>query len=383
MRKKHILAGRLIDGSGSPVQKGACLVVEEGRIVGVAPQNQQAYDNEAEKIDLRHCTLLPPLVDCSLSLGISSATGVFGESRDKEQKHDSVKALRERHLQYCFSHGVLAVADCSDERGFVRQFGSLRGAAKKISIHTATWLPDPRGEGTERSVSLADDFVRVACSADMSWSLADGSFPEAADITALLGQVDAKKRIVVANGERAVTEALKAGCGAVEQGVFMGTTNMSKMAERGIVWIPCLLKLKTLADTAPSHAASLYKKAIKYQIDMLRQARSAGVKVVVGTAAGFAGIIHGESMHEEIKLLRAAGYPLVEALRCASINGAEFLGIDDIGVLQKGGAATFLVTRGTVQQLPRKLGYLEDIYIAGSSSDMYRKNPVKTVYGEK
>ncbi len=383
MRKKNILAGRLIDGSGSAVQKGVCLVVEEGRIAEVVPLDQLAYDNEAEKIDLRHCTLLPPLVDCSLSLGISAATGAFGELTDKRQKYDSVKTLIERHLQYCFSHGVLAVADGSDERGFVRQYSSARATAQMISIHTGSWLPGPRGKGTDQTVSGVDEFVRVACSADMSRSLADGSFLTAADIAAQLEQVDAKKRVMVANGDRAVAEALKAGCGAVEQGVFMGTTNLLKMAERGVVWIPSLLKLKILADAAPSHVASLYKKALRDQLGLLSQARDAGVKVAVGTAAGFAGIIHGESMHEEIKLLRAAGYPLVEALRCASINGAEFHENDDIGVLQKGGPATFLVTRGTVQQLPRKLGYLEDIYIGGSTCDMYRKNPVKTVYAKK
>ncbi|MDH4331615.1 MAG: hypothetical protein OEV89_03465 [Desulfobulbaceae bacterium] len=44
----------------------------------------------------------------------------------------------------------------------------------------------------------------------------------------------------------------------------------------------------------------------------------------------------------------------------------------------RGRKATFLISRGTVQQLPRKLSYLEGIYVDGAPSSTYRKNPVKT-----
>lgn len=383
MSKKRIVAGRLIDGSGSPVQKNVCLLIEEGRIADMYPMDQAASGNDGEIIDLRHCTLIPPLVDCSLSLSLSAATEAQAEGRAEIADYNQAEPFMIRHLRYCFSHGVLAVADGSDRHGFVRQFKKALAPGKGMVIRTGTWLPWDWPERNECPASFDDDFVRIACSPDMEKSLNSRSCLPAAEIKTLLAPVAKKKRVAVANGERAVAEALEGGCGAIEQGVFMGAGNIVEMAERGVVWIPNLFKLKVLADTAPSRMASLYQKALLDQLGLLRQARQAGVKVAAGTAAGFAGILHGESMREEIKLLLAAGYPLVEALRCASTNGSEFLEIDDIGVLQKGGPATFLVTRGTVQQLPRKLGYLEDIYIAGSSSDMYRKNPVKTVYPQK
>jgi adenine deaminase len=67
---------------------------------------------------------------------------------------------------------------------------------------------------------------------------------------------------------------------------------------------------------------------------------------------------------EEIKLFIKAGYSMVEAIQCASANAAEFLGTNDLGALAVGNKGTFLVTRGTAQQLPRKLAYLENIYIS-------------------
>jgi adenine deaminase len=82
---------------------------------------------------------------------------------------------------------------------------------------------------------------------------------------------------------------------------------------------------------------------------------------------------------EEIKLFIKAGYSLEESIRCASENGAGFFGMDELGRLAVGRKATFLITKGTVRQLPRKLSFLEGIYVDGKPNIIYCKNPVKTV----
>jgi adenine deaminase len=71
---------------------------------------------------------------------------------------------------------------------------------------------------------------------------------------------------------------------------------------------------------------------------------------------------------EEIKLFIKAGYSLEEAIRCASDNGARFFGMENLGALTVGRKATFLVARGMVPQLPRKLSYLENVYVEGAPS---------------
>ena len=102
-----------------------------------------------------------------------------------------------------------------------------------------------------------------------------------------------------------------------------------------------------------------------------------GVKTAAGTGAGSVGILHGEAMVEEMKLFIKAGYSLTETIRCASENGARFFGMDELGALAVGRKASLLVTRGSVQQLPRKLAYLEGVYVDGAPSPAYHKNPVK------
>jgi imidazolonepropionase-like amidohydrolase len=138
----------------------------------------------------------------------------------------------------------------------------------------------------------------------------------------------------------------------------------------------------TLFSVAPGKpvpgAEDFWKKMLAEQLTQLRFARKLGVKTAVGTGAGSIGILHGESMVEEMKLFIKAGYSREETIRCASKNGAGFFGMKKLGTLTVGRRATFLITRGTVKQLPRKLSYLEGIYVDGVPSITYRKNPVRT-----
>jgi imidazolonepropionase-like amidohydrolase len=125
------------------------------------------------------------------------------------------------------------------------------------------------------------------------------------------------------------------------------------------------------------------EKNLSHQLGQLALARQLGLTVALGTDSGSLGVLHGESLVEEMKLFMKAGYSLAETVRCATGNGARLLGLDDFGLLAKNRTATFLVVRGGPVQLPRKLSYLEGIYRAGEPSPLYQKNPVKHVNVKK
>jgi imidazolonepropionase-like amidohydrolase len=99
--------------------------------------------------------------------------------------------------------------------------------------------------------------------------------------------------------------------------------------------------------------------------------------VALGTDAGSPGVLHGEAVVEELKLLIRAGFSLTEAVRCATVNGADLLGLDR-GRIAVGSRADFLVARGTPAQLPRKFSYLEAIWLSGRPSPIYQKNPQRS-----
>jgi imidazolonepropionase-like amidohydrolase len=73
---------------------------------------------------------------------------------------------------------------------------------------------------------------------------------------------------------------------------------------------------------------------------------AAGVNIVAGSDCGaFNSYIYpGSSIHEEIKLLAAAGLTPAQALRTATANGPKFFGVENFfGSLQKGKCSDMVI----------------------------------------
>ncbi|MBC8473149.1 MAG: amidohydrolase family protein [Planctomycetes bacterium] len=379
-----IVVGRFVDGSGADVRRNVFLAVKDGIITAIGSAADLPRDDRAVIDDLSHCVILPALVDCSVFL--SRSPSVDREVRLSAEEADSVqKAMMvERHISYCQSHGVLGVADSDDIIDLVGHYQKREVRGSIIDIRTSGCLCRSRQDWALAKATSVD-FLKIAYSANIEDE--KDLYPQFShkDLCHILQHRGGKKSIVVANGRQRVEEALEAGCDAIEQGYGMGKGNLKQMAEQGVLWIPGVLRAKNALDGAGSGgdvccrfslryaapgkpnpgAESFWKKMLAEQLTQLRIARQLGVTVAVGTGAGSVGILHGESMVEEMKLFIRAGYSLEETIRCASENGARFFGMEQRGVLTVGRKATFLITRGTVKQLPRKLSYLEGIYVDG------------------
>ncbi len=382
---RYIKAGSFIDGSGADVRKNVLLAVKDTVVTAIGAAADPTGKDPAVMDDFSHCVILPALVDCSVSL-LRSPSVESGMAVSSEEGGLAARAaMVARHIGDCHAHGVQGVAAADDRADLLAGYHAAMTQGCVIAIRTAG--------------SPADgDFLRI----DYSGNIEDETVPDPRFEREVLYRIlqgrGEQKAVVVANGRQQVAEALAAGCDAVEQGYGMGEENLRQMADRGVLWIPSVLRAKNALDgsagggsvccrfshryVAPGKplpgAEAFWKKMLAEQLAQLRLARKLGVTTAVGTGAGSVGILHGESMVEEMKLFMKAGYSLVETIRCASANGAEFFGLENLGRLNVGRQATFLIARGSVKQLPRKLSYLEGIYIDGAPSATYRKNPLRT-----
>ena len=418
---RFIVAGRFIDGSGGEVRRNVFLAVKDGIITAIGSATDLSRHDGAAIDDFSHCTILPALVDCSVSLARSPSVDRKVRLAAEEAGLAEKTAMVERHIGYCHAYGVQGVAD-SDDSDLVERYQERMAQGSIIDIRTSGRLC--RSRPCVAGNSAGGDFLKLGYSSNvedegvpdprfipqghksrclagsligLSRQAVQLSFSHE-DLGRLLQHRGGKKAVVVANGQQQVEEALAAGCDAIEQGYAMGEDNLRKMAEKDVLWIPSVLRAKNSLDSAGSGgdvccrfstryvapgkavpgAEAFWQKMLAEQLTQLRFARKLGVTTAVGTGGGSVGILHGESMAEEMKLFIKAGYSLEETIRCASENGARFFGMEKLGALTVGRQATFLITRGTVQQLPRKLSYLEGIYVDGEPSSTYRKNPVKT-----
>jgi imidazolonepropionase-like amidohydrolase len=391
-KTRYILMGRFIDGGSADVRRNMYLAVENGIITAIGSGLDLPSNDKTIIDDFSHCTILPALVDCSVSLSQSPAMNDSEGFSTKESSSSEKSIMLERHVHYCHSHGVQGVADNGNTE---RQSHRQNEKEQEYIIHIRTsGRRFRRGEqDCAANHPATTDFLKISYCHDISISHPFEALLSQEELHHMLQYKGDKKTVVIANGRQQIEEALEAGCDAIEQGYDMAEDTLREMAKRNVLWIPSVIRAKNALDgagtggdvccrfslryVAPGKAIpgaeAFWKKILARQLATLRLARKLGVKTALGTGAGSLGILHGESMVEEMKLFIKAGYSLEEAIQCASENGARFFDMEQLGMLTVGKHATFLISRGTAKQLPRKLSYLEGIYIDGRPSRTYRK----------
>jgi len=403
MNSKHhfVLVGWLIDGSGANIRRKVILTIFDGVITAIEPYNSSDVPPASQFTDLSHCCVLPPLIDSHVHLCMSGSVDKKYRIRQLKATYEESKPLISEHISHHFSHGILAVRDAGDPLGSVLQFkrDAQTRRTMPVIIKTAgkAWHQRDRygsligrhpGEGESLDGALKrekppTDHVKLINSGLNSLSIFNHqTLPQFTleEMKAAIAHAEDKglKVMVHANGVLPVQMALSAGAHSIEHGFFMGKDNLEAMAESQTFWVPTAYTMKAYGEYI-DHSLQKGEKAVveknyAHQIEQIAYARKCGVKIALGTDAGSIGVLHGEALVEELKILMQAGYSLVQALRCATYNSSKLLGVDkEMGHLVVGQPATFIVTRGTPAQLPRKLSYLEAIYLNGKPCMEYRR----------
>lgn len=388
----------MIDGSGAPVRKRVLLTVKDGIIAAIDSFRGDDGLDPALVTDLSRCTILPPLLDCHVHLSMSASTNSQVRQQQLTASYAERKPRIAEHLHYLFSHGVLAVRDGGDRHDHVLRYkaetAGTRNGKDPVILKTAgrPWYQKGRygsflgrfpgdGETLESAVDReidSLDHIKVINSGLNSITefgketAAQFSQEELQRVVALANR-KGKQVMVHANGRIPVRQALDAGCHSIEHGFFMGNENLKRMADGQTVWVPTAVTMKAALDNwglgEVRGKKAVLAQNLEHQLEQMSRAREYGVRLALGTDAGCSGILHGESVVEELKLFLKAGYSLVEAIQCASSNGATLLGTDEIGLIAQGRPAHFIVAHATPAMLPRKLSYLEAIYLNGRSCD--------------
>ncbi|MEN8190256.1 MAG: amidohydrolase family protein [Thermodesulfobacteriota bacterium] len=388
--------GWLIDGSGNEVQKKVMMSVVDSEITKIWQGWDMDIDPTVTVIDFSRCIVLPPFVDCHVHLAMSGATDPRTRKEQLAADHETLLRRMEDQLHYQFTHGVLAVRDGGDQsgaalayktRGSHTKHGPVTIRAASQALHKKGRYGEFIGSHPETGESLVDCFEKGDSSGDhvkifnsglnslTEFGVESASQFSREELTALVKSASAKgqKVMVHANGCEPVQAAVRAGCHSIEHGFFMGRENLQEMADRGTFWIPTAFTMKafqtSLLHSDVDYSREVVEQNLEHQLEQLATARQLGVRVALGTDSGACGVLHGESVGQELKLFLKAGYSLGEAVQCATTAGADLLDVDTSTALVPGQKANFLVARSTPSMLPRKISYLEAIYLDGSPCD--------------
>ncbi len=108
-----------------------------------------------------------------------------------------------------------------------------------------------------------------------------------------------------------------------------------------------------------------YGRALDIAQDNLATLMQAGVRVAFGTDSGPMGRFQGYFEHMEVDLMAAAGLTAEEILHSATSVAADCLGRDDVGTLEPGRRADFVVLRANPLANPASLRAIEGVWIGG------------------
>lgn len=101
---------------------------------------------------------------------------------------------------------------------------------------------------------------------------------------------------------------------------------------------------RVVARSRSSEGRAAYVDFYRKGLEITGAAHRAGVRVLVGTDGGDSFVFPGFAVHDEMGELVKAGFTPAEALRAATLAGAEFLGVADrYGTVEEGKAADLVL----------------------------------------
>lgn len=373
-----IRATRAWRGTPAPPEEGVLICLKKGKVAAYAPLGEKKSSRPLaltcplgipscrqpctpgkppQILELSGCTVLPGLVDCHVHLGLGGK-----------------ESLAERLASY-LARGIVAVRDGGDAGGqglaAARQVagGALDGP-QVIACGKALFKKGRYGSFLGRGIESAEleaavdelaregaQQIKVLVSGLVSFKEYGQVGPPQFDLAELRRIVKRArdhglKVMAHASGEEAVRLAVEAGVDSVEHGYFLTRELLSRMAERGIAWVPTVVPVAAqlkegLRERHGPREGKVICRTYRRQLEMVALALEAGVKLGVGTDAGATGVEHGKSFLEELLLYRQAGLSVTDILLAATLNGAAILGLEQqLGELAPGRPACLVAVEG-------------------------------------
>ena len=380
-QSRLIHAGGLLVRADQPPQEASTVWVRDGRIVEVRtghlpPDAFTDVPADVEVIDLRAAFVLPGLIDSHVHLD-SDKAGVEGQLEGVTRSTPAAAFDALVNAGKTLRAGFTTVRNLGDGDGVVLALrdainaGKVQGprildAGRSISttsghmdgrlgfreelaagFDTAHLCDDVAScrRAVRTQIGRGVDVIKIATTGGVNSRIGAGLGQQmfADEITAIVSTAHlyGKKVAVHAHGADGITAALEAGADSIEHGTSLDARGIELFKRSGAFYVPTLSTVNGYKERLAANPAAYsgdVRAKIEWRIGItgkaLEKAHKAGIRIAYGTDAGVS--LHGRNA-DEFELLVKYGMAPAEALRAATLNAAELLGLEaELGSVEPG-----------------------------------------------
>ena len=375
--------GQLFDSASGRNQASQTVVVADGKVrevrAGAGPVQG------ARSIDLSGHTCSPGWIDLHVHLDRQSSPDSYSEGFRLNPEFTVLRAVG--YARRTLHAGFTTVRDLGGETTLALRDGIAQGLVEGPRIHAAgksiattgghadpsnglnrrlaaAMGPPGPAEGVINSADEAraavrqrykegSDLVKITATGGVLSYATSGDGPQFSEneVAAVVAAArDYGFRVAAhAHGKEGMRRAIIGGVVSIEHGTYMDDEIFALMKQHGTWYVPTISAGRFVAEKSKVdgfYPAVVRPKAARIGAliqDTFGQAWRAGVKIGFGTDAGVS--LHGDNADEFIFMVET-GYPAAEALKSATINAAQVLGVQDIGQLKPGFRADVVAMPG-------------------------------------
>ncbi|MFT4254496.1 MAG: amidohydrolase family protein [Caulobacter sp.] len=378
-----VQAGKLLaDPATGKVETAKTVVVQDGKVVRIA----DGYVSEpgGVVVDLKDRFVLPGLIDSHVHL--TGQQGPNSRLDEVTQSSADQAMVGAGYARKTLMAGFTTVADLGADNDaiFALRAGIKRGdvvgpriiaAGSAVSIHgghgdingfredvmhvlrpeSVCSGPDDCRRAVREQVWRGADVIKITATGGVLSNTAAGLAQQFSDseLAAIVESAHRMGRRVTAHahGVDGINAFLKAGGDSIEHGTYLDNESIALFKKNGAYLVPTLMAGDFVARIAaspgnfftPAQTAKALDAGPK-MLDMARRAHDGGVRIAFGTDSGVSA--HGDNAYEFV-LLTKAGLSPIEAIRTATVNAADHLGISaEAGSLAPGKAADLIAVAG-------------------------------------
>ena len=367
-----VRAARLLDVTSGQMLRNATVVVTGDRITAVNPASPPSG---ARVIDLGDVTLLPGFIDAHTHLGGEINANSFIEPVRETNVDAAFKAVRYGRITVMagfttvrdFGGDVTVALGHAVERGDVvaprivpsrNALGITGGHCDVTGFAPGILEQDPKGgvadgpwavvQAVRYQIKHGAQVIKTCATAgvlSMEGPVGAQQYTEE-ELKAMVDEA-ARHGIKVAahaHGTEGIKAAVRAGVASIEHGSMLDEEAIALMKQHGTYLVPTTYLVDRInLPVLPPPVRRKAEAVLPLARESLKRAIASGVKIAFGTDAGV--YPHGENAKEFAVLVKQGLSPL-DALRSATVNAADLLGVSDRGQIAAGKLADLVAVPG-------------------------------------